>query len=145
MQIKNHLIAFAVLLCSLPLNAQQAAKSVFQLTTYKKDGSVLSECHGFFIDNKGEAVAPWKPFVGADKAVVTETNGKKTEVKSLIGANEIYDICRFNTETTSSAVQLASAPLYALYRRQQSLWLPRTEQTGKSHRYVFCLHKRFRH
>lgn len=110
MQIKNHLIAFAVLLCSLPLNAQQAAKSVFQLTTYKKDGSVLSECHGFFIDNKGEAVAPWKPFVGADKAVVTETNGKKTEVKSLIGANEIYDICRFNTETTSSAVQLASAP-----------------------------------
>ena len=106
--IKNHLIAIFILLCSLPVSAQQVAKSVFQLTTYKKDGSILSRSNGFFIDNKGEAVAPWKPFVGAYKAVITETNGKKAEVTSLIGANEIYDICRFNTKIASIPAQLAS-------------------------------------
>jgi tetratricopeptide (TPR) repeat protein len=95
------------------MKAQQAAKAVFQLTTYKKDGSVLAQCNGFFVDNNGEAVAPWKPFVGAERAEVTDAKGKKTEVKTLIGANELYDICRFNTEEASTPVQLATAPVAA--------------------------------
>ena len=109
--IQKHLFMLIFLLSALPLNAQQAAKAVFQLTTYKKDGTVLAQCHGFFIDANGEAVAPWKPFVGAERAVVTDAKGKKTDVKSLIGANELYDICRFNTQQPSSPVQLASSPL----------------------------------
>ena len=86
-------IAFALLVatnCSAQI--ESAAKSVFSLTTFKKDGTLLASTHGVFVGDKGEAISSWKPFVGADSAVVIDANGKQSVVSALIGDNELYNV-----------------------------------------------------
>jgi predicted Zn-dependent protease len=82
---------------------QNAAKSVFTLTTFKSDGSLLSSSHGVFVGSHGEALSTWAPFIGADKAVVIGTDGTKYDVDGIYGANEIYDVCKFKIKGTSAS------------------------------------------
>lgn len=44
-----------------PGSVQKAAKSVFTLTTFNKDGNIISSTQGVFIDNKGTAIDAFKP------------------------------------------------------------------------------------
>ena len=55
---------------------ENAAKSIFTLTTFKSDGSILASSHGIFIGTNGEAVADWKSFLGAKTAVVVDAEGR---------------------------------------------------------------------
>lgn len=74
---------------------QKAGKSVFTLTTYKPDGSIKATTHGVYFGEKGEGIAAFTPFIGASSATIIDASGKKSEVTAIIGANEMYDICRF--------------------------------------------------
>ena len=87
---------------------QKAAKSVFTLTTFKSDGSLIALSHGVFVGNNGEAVSSWTPFVGADSAVVIDANGHKMPVDVMIGTNEIYDICKFRVKGKTVAAMMAA-------------------------------------
>lgn len=91
-----------------PAPVKNVAKSVFTLTTFKQDGTLLASSHGVFIDADGTAVSDWSPFVGADKAVVIDANGKKMDVVCLIGASEIYDMAKFRVDGKTVAATLAS-------------------------------------
>ncbi len=74
---------------------RKASKSVFTLTTYKADGSLLATTHGAYCGNAGEGISSFTPFVGASSAVVIDGAGNKYDVDAIIGANSVYDICRF--------------------------------------------------
>lgn len=109
----QHFIVGLMLTCSLAAMAQpapvvKAAKSIFTLTTFAKDGSILASSHGVFIGNNGEAVALWSPFKGAAKAVVIDANGNKMNVETIDGANEIYDICKFRVDGKAMGATLAA-------------------------------------
>lgn len=109
----QHFIVGLMLTCSLAATAQpapvvKAAKSIFTLTTFAKDGSILASSHGVFIGNNGEAVALWSPFKGAAKAVVIDANGNKMNVETIDGANEIYDICKFRVDGKAMGATLAA-------------------------------------
>ena len=109
----QHFIVGLMLTCSLAAMAQpapvvKAAKSIFTLTTFAKDGSILASSHGVFIGNNGEAVALWSPFKGAAKAVVIDANGNKMNVETIDGANEIYDICKFRVDGKAIGATLAA-------------------------------------
>lgn len=93
-----------------PGTVQKVAKSVFTLTTFKKDGSILASSHGVFIGNNGDAISTWTPFVGAESAVVVDASGNKMDVDALEGANEIYDICKFHVNRTTPGAVIASTP-----------------------------------
>lgn len=110
MKKNRYFIVWAMsLCCCMAVWAQpQASKSVFKLTTFDKSGTLLSSSLGFFIGNEGEAVALWKPFVGADHAVVVDNKGNRMEVDALLGANEIYNVCKFRIKGTGIPVSLAS-------------------------------------
>lgn len=110
--MKKYIYIIIALLVSMNCNAQieRAAKSVFTLTTFKKDGSVLASTHGVFVGNDGEAISTWTPFVGADHATVVTTNGKELQVKAIIGASEIYDVCKFKADGATKAAPLAKTP-----------------------------------
>ncbi|MCD8281708.1 MAG: hypothetical protein LUC22_00455, partial [Prevotella sp.] len=75
--------------------AQKAAKSVFTLTTYKEDGSILAVTHGAYFTSADEGISAFRPFAGAYRASVIDAAGNKADVATIIGANETYDICRF--------------------------------------------------
>lgn len=103
-------IAFALLVatnCSAQI--ESAAKSVFSLTTFKKDGTLLASTHGVFVGDKGEAISSWKPFVGADSAVVIDSKGKQSVVSALIGANELYNVCKFKVDGNTQPASVATA------------------------------------
>ena len=55
-----------------PAAVKNVAKSVFTLTTFRADGSLLASSHGVFVSETGEAVSDLKPFLGAARAVVID-------------------------------------------------------------------------
>ena len=91
-----------------PAAVKKAADAAFTLTTFKADGSILATSNGVCISTDGIAVSPWKPFIGADKAVIVDSKGQKHDVECLLGANEIYDIAKFQVSGKTAAAPLAT-------------------------------------
>ena len=97
-------IVFLLIWGSLALNvfAQQKApkwmekqkKAVVSITTYKADGTTLHNGTGFFITEDGRLLSAYSLFKGADKATVTDTNGKTYPVSRVLGADELYDVIK---------------------------------------------------
>ena len=117
-------ILFAAFVCCM-VNAQpdkwvkKASKAVFTLKTFNADGSLIGSGNGFFITADGVAVSSYTPFRGAAKAVVIDAMGKEYEVKSIIGANDVYDIAKFRVDATKCQT-LRTAPAAV---ENTSLWL----------------------
>ena len=117
-------ILFAACMCCM-VNAQpdkwvkKASKAVFTLKTFNADGSLIGSGNGFFITADGVAVSSYTPFRGAAKAVVIDAMGKEYEVKSIIGANDVYDIAKFRVDATKCQT-LRTAPAAV---ENTSLWL----------------------
>lgn len=118
------MILFAACVCCMS-NAQpdkwvkKASKAVFTLKTFNADGSLIGSGNGFFITADGIAVSSYTPFRGAAKAVVIDAMGKEYEVKSIIGANDVYDIAKFRVDATKCQT-LRTAPSAV---ENTSLWL----------------------
>lgn len=109
---KTFLIAifsFLIVNCSLAQSSQanKVAESVFTLTTFAEDGSLMSSTHGVFVSNDGYAIAAWKPFIGAYKAVVVDAKGKKYDVDGIVGANDLYNVCKFKVNAKTTAATIA--------------------------------------
>ncbi|HEY9543061.1 tetratricopeptide repeat protein [Prevotella sp.] len=120
----QYFIFGAIILGSTSAKAQpaavvKAAKAVFTLTTFKKDGSLLASSHGVFVGNNGEAITLWNPLKGADKAVIIDANGNKHNVESIDGANELYDICRIRVEGKTVGASLAMGQS----NKNEKVWL----------------------
>ena len=117
-------ILFAACVCCM-VNAQpdkwvkKASKAVFTLKTFNAEGSLIGSGNGFFITADGVAVSSYTPFRGAAKAVVIDAMGKEYEVKSIIGANDVYDIAKFRVDATKCQT-LRTAPAAV---ENTSLWL----------------------
>ncbi len=109
LKIRTFIISILLLLAPVALWAQsaavqKAAKSVFTLTTYKADGSILSTTHGVYFSAPNEGISSFKPFVGASRATILDASGKSSEVETIIGANEMYDICRFRLSQSNGVL-----------------------------------------
>lgn len=91
-----------------PGPVQKVAKSVFTLTTFNKDGNIISSTQGVFIDNKGTCISTFKPFIGATKASVIDASGRSYDIDAIMGADELYDVAKFRINASTSAAQIAS-------------------------------------
>ena len=89
------------LLSLLPVSAQswvsKAAKSVFTLKTFAADGTLLASSTGFFITQDGVGISSFAPFKGAQRAVIIDAEGKEYPVELILGANDTYDVVKFQT------------------------------------------------
>lgn len=92
-----------------PSAVKNAAKSVFKLTTYNADGTVLSTSHGVFVGNNGEAISDLKPFIGASKAIVTDSKGREMNVERIMGVNDIYDVAKFKVNGKTIPLNVAQS------------------------------------
>lgn len=100
-------------------SVKKAGESVFTLTTFKKDGTILASSHGVFTGANGEAVSNLKPFMGAASAVVIDSKGNRRKVTRMIGANDLYDVARFRVEGNTKPAHAATVPAKA----GDKLWL----------------------
>ena len=110
--MKKTILSFMLLIFTIGAFAQNAsmqktAKAVFTLTTFNKDGSLKASSHGIFVSADGQAVSTWAPFSGADHAIVIDAQGKQHKVETIIGANELYDVCKFTISGTTLPAPIA--------------------------------------
>lgn len=116
MKYINHLILTLFLGISMaslsqPATVKNVTKSVFKLTTYRSDGSVLANSHGVFIGTNGEAITSLQPFIGAGRATVTDANGKSMEVTHIEGINDMYDVAKIKVNGKTTPTKIASSPV----------------------------------
>lgn len=104
------LLLTQTVLMAQPATVKKAAQSVFTLTTFGADGSIIGSSRGVFVGQNGEAVAMWHLFDGAQRAVVVDAKGKSHEVDAMLGVSELYDICQFRVKSNAGAgLPLASS------------------------------------
>lgn len=107
----------------LPVSAQswasKAVKSLLTLKTFSKDGTLLASSTGFFVGTDGEAVSSYAPFKGAQRAVVIDAQGKEYPVEFMLGANETYDVAKFQ----AAARKTTPLPIAATATKGSSVWL----------------------
>ena len=99
----------SVMMMAQPAPVKKAAGSVFTLSTFDKDGSLKGSTHGFFIGADGVGISSWTPFVNAASAVIVDAEGNKHDVQTVIGANELYDICKFRIAAKTVPLKPAAA------------------------------------
>ena len=128
-------ILFAACVCCLA-SAQpdkwvkKASKAVFTLKTFNANDELIGSSNGFFITADGIAVSSYTPFRGASKAVIIDAMGKEYPVKSIIGANDTYDIAKFRVDA-SKCQPLRTAPT-AVGENTQLWLLPYNAKNGYS-------------
>lgn len=122
---KRIFLFIGIILCAIQMGAQPSSvkkvgKSIFTLTTYDKDGNVKSSSTcGVFISNDGQAVGLWSPFVGTHRATATTADGTVYEVATIMGANELYDVCKFKVEGKTSPATISTSPA----NNAEKVWL----------------------
>ena len=127
-------ILFAACVCCMA-SAQpdkwvkKASKAVFTLKTFNANDELIGSSNGFFITADGIAVSSYTPFRGASKAVIIDAMGKEYPVKSIIGANDTYDIAKFRVDASKSQT-LRTAP--AVGENTQLWLLPYNAKNGYS-------------
>lgn len=88
----------------------KTAKSVFTLTTFRADGSLIASTTGFYAGDKGECISSFTPFNGASSAVIVDGSGKKYNVTTIIACDATYDVCRFICDNAKSTpIKIAEA------------------------------------
>ncbi len=126
---------------------QKAAKSVCSLTTFNADGTILATSHAVFFGESNECISAFTPFVGASSAIIIDAYGRKAQVESIIGANEMYNICRFKVATKVATLAVAEKPIkekafaisYSVQRPSAKALTVKTAETFKEkyNYYVF--------
>ncbi|MGN1375891.1 MAG: hypothetical protein ACI4V5_04975 [Prevotella sp.] len=105
--IVSLLLLLSTVTAAQPATVKNAAKSVFKLTTYNSDGSIMGESHGVFIGSGDECISNLQPLVGAACATVTDVKGNTMNVSRIIGINELYDAARFKIDGKGTPLQVA--------------------------------------
>jgi hypothetical protein len=96
-----------------PKWVDKARKAVITVSTYGKDGNKIASTNGFFITENGEAVSDYDAFKGATKAVVQDIDGNQYEVKNILGADDMYDVIKFQVSTPKKVqfLETTTAPV----------------------------------
>lgn len=120
---------FGLFLSLVCVNAQPSAvknlaKSTFRLVAYDKNGNETGASYGVFTTADGEAVSSWAILATAARANVVDFNGNVYPVKSLIGANELYDVCRFRVDVKGTKPVTFSQ---SVMKKGDKVWLVSSE------------------
>lgn len=75
---------------------KKARKAQISIVTFNAQGDTLASGNGFFIDKRGVALANFKMFEGAHRALVTDFEKRTYDVVHIQGANSLYDVVKFD-------------------------------------------------
>lgn len=114
-----------------PKFVSKVGKGIFSVNTYDKQGNLLRQGTGFYVGQKGEAIADYRVFKGASKAVVVESDGNQADVECVLGADDTYSLVRFRVNVKGNAV----LPSATSNRPMKSTFfvIHRTEGAGMQH------------
>ena len=93
-----------IAMAQTPKWTNKVQKAIFSVITYDTDNNILNTGNGFFINEKGDALSDYTLFKGAQHAVIINSDGKQMPVNSILGANEMYDVIKFNVNIDNEKI-----------------------------------------
>ncbi len=110
--IFNVLFCFFVLAASsalsqegLPVLIKKVESSIVVVLTYGKEGSMLGQGTGFFVDQEGDVITNAHVLQGASRAVIKTTDGKEHAVQRVLAEDKEGDLVRVSVEISKEAVR----------------------------------------
>ena len=93
----------AALLSPAAAHADRAAntaalRALARIVTFTPQGDTLAVTQGFFVDADGTLIAPYAPFRGAARALVSDSRSRQGRVLRIAGANGELDLLRATTD-----------------------------------------------
>lgn len=109
------LISFLIILPTFGAVDKKVLTSVVNITTNDAHGNNLGTSTGFAIQSSKEGfveiLAPYSIFKKASKADFTDSKGKRFAANRITGANDLYDIARFNAKCEIPTLSIATEKL----------------------------------
>ena len=79
-------------------SSSDAVRALAHIVTFGPTGDTLAHAEGFFVDAAGTLVAPYAPFRGATRALITDSRRRQGRVLRIAGADETLDLLRATTD-----------------------------------------------
>ena len=93
---------------NLPAIVKRIQPSVVVILTYDKNGKILGQGSGFFINERGDVITNRHVLEGADRAEVKTANGKVYAIMKVLAEDKEGDLIRVSVEIPTSAVRPVS-------------------------------------
>ena len=90
---------------NLPVLIKKAEPSIVVIVTYGKEGNMLGQGTGFFINQEGDVVTNSHVLEGASRAVVKTTDGEEHAVRRVLAEDKEGDLVRVSVEIPKEAVR----------------------------------------
>ena len=93
----------AALLCPGAAHADRGAntaalRALARIVTFNPAGDTLAVTQGFFVEANGTLIAPYAPFRGAARALVSDSRSRQGHVLRIVAANAELDLLRATTD-----------------------------------------------
>ena len=95
------LMLVSTTLVAQPKQVTKMADAAVAVRSYDAKNNLVSTTGGVFVSADGTVLGTWSAFAGAARVEVCDAAGHTYVVESIIGANELYDVCRFRCSAPS--------------------------------------------
>ena len=75
-----------------------ALRALARIVTFTPQGDTLAVTQGFFVEANGTLIAPYAPFRGAARALVSDSRSRQGHVLRIVAANAELDLLRATTD-----------------------------------------------
>ena len=90
---------------NLPGLIKKVESSIVMIVTYGKDGNMLGQGSGFFIDEKGDVITNSHVLQDASRATVKTTDGEEYPIKRVLAEDKEGDIVQVSVDISREAVR----------------------------------------
>lgn len=115
-----------------PKWVEKSKRAVFSVVTYDSNDKLLNTGNGFFVTEDGVALSDYSLFKGAARAIVINYEGKQMPVKTILGANEMYDVVKFSVELNKKSVPALTLAVIAPVKDAEAILLPYSTKKDRS-------------
>ncbi|HUL30325.1 MAG TPA: tetratricopeptide repeat-containing serine protease family protein [Thermodesulfobacteriota bacterium] len=102
------LVLFASPLMSqenLPVLIKKVESSIVVIVTYGKEGNMLSQGTGFFVDQEGDVITNFHVLQEASRAAIIPTDGKEYPIRKVLAEDKEGDLVRVSTEVPKDLIK----------------------------------------
>jgi len=90
---------------NLPVLIKKVEPSIVVIVTYSKEGNMLGQGTGFFINQEGNVITNSHVLHGASRAVIKTTDGKEHAIQKILADDKEGDLVRVSVEISKEAVR----------------------------------------
>jgi tetratricopeptide (TPR) repeat protein len=90
---------------SLPFLIKKVEPSIVVIMTYGRDGKILGQGSGFFINKEGDVITNSHVLQDASRAAIKTTDGKEYPIKKVLAEDKEGDLIRVSVDISEKAVR----------------------------------------